>query len=125
MSYRVLIFGSRDWTDQFPIWCVLNGYWADQVGITVVNGRGRGADRIAWEWAGLNGVDREPYPADWNRYGRAAGSRRNQQMADSKPDVAWGFVTKPLAESAGSADMAGRLEVARIPFYIVRGRGTP
>lgn len=120
---RVLIFGSRDWTDQFPIWCVLNGYRSDDLPMTLVNGRGRGADAIAWEWAKLNSVDRDPYPAEWTKLGRAAGPIRNQRMVDEgKPEVAWGFVTRPLPASRGSFDMAQRLWAANIETYIVGGR---
>lgn len=32
-------------------------------------------------WAVSNGKEIERYPAEWNRYGRSAGYRRNEQMA--------------------------------------------
>jgi hypothetical protein len=137
---RVLIFGSRDWADQFPIWCVLNGYASDGFGVAVIEGEGDGADKIAKEWATLNGQPLNPYPADWagpcdpdicqprhrrprrsgGTYCPAAGPRRNQrQLDEGKPDVGWGFVTKRLELSTGSFDMATRLWKAQIPCYIV------
>lgn len=122
MSYRVLIFGSRDWTDEFPIWCVLNGYQSDQVGIIVIQGGAPGADTLAKRWANLNREPCETLDADWTRHGKAAGPIRNQrQVEEGKPEVAWGFVTKPLPQSRGSADMARRLRDAGIPCYIVTG----
>lgn len=120
MSCRVLIFGSRDWQDAEAIYTVLNGYRADDLGVTVIQGGGRGADSIAKRWAQINAEEYLTFPADWDRYGRAAGPLRNQQqLKEGKPELAWGFLTKPLAESKGSADMAHRLAAARVPCYIV------
>lgn len=33
------------------------------------------------------GIEQRPYPADWKRYGRSAGHKRNAQMLDENPDV--------------------------------------
>jgi hypothetical protein len=117
---RVLVCGSRDWDDQFAIWCVLNGYAADGFGVTVINGGALGADRIARKWATLNGHPCETYKANWTVHGKAAGPLRNALMlADGKPDIAWCFVTKPLEKSRGSFDMVKRLKAAGIPTYVV------
>lgn len=121
-GYRVLIFGSRDWTDEFPIWCVLNGYAHDGFPVTVLHGGARGADRIAAKWAKLNAQPCEAYLADWRLYGRpAAAFIRNQQMADARPDVAWGFKTgfDWTLEHGGSEDMARRLKAAFVPTVVV------
>jgi hypothetical protein len=122
---RVLIFGSRDWQDAEAIYTVLNGYRADDLGVTVIQGGGRGADSIAKRWAKINAEEYLTFSSDRDRYGRAAGPLRNQrQLQEGKPEVAWGFVIKPLAESRDSADMARRLKAAGIPCYLVtRGVG--
>jgi|SRR6266536_346003 len=118
--YRVLICGSRDWTDKYAISCVLNGYRSDEIGITVINGGARGADSIAKWWADVNQEPRETYPADWKQHGKAAGLIRNQRMLEEgKPDVVWAFVTKPLEESRGTHDMVRRAKAAGIPVYVV------
>lgn len=47
----------------------------------------------------------ESYPADWKRYGRAAGPIRNRQMLEEgKPDLIIAFHSN-LAESRGTANM--------------------
>jgi hypothetical protein len=114
------VCGSRDWVDQYPVYCVLNGYCSDGFGVTVINGGARGADAIAGHWASLNGEPGETYPADWRQHGKAAGPIRNQQMlTEGKPEVVWAFVTKPLEESRGTADMVRRARAAGIPTYVV------
>jgi hypothetical protein len=119
---RVLVCGSRDWNDEFAIWCVLNGYASDDLGVTVINGGALGADSIARKWAALNEQPCETYPADWSREGKAAGPIRNSRMLiDGKPEVVWAFITKDLEQSRGTADMVRRARLAGVPTYVVRG----
>lgn len=130
---RVLVCGSRDWTDEEAIFTVLNGYLSDDMPMTVINGGARGADTVAWKWATYHLddwsessppeklVDLRVYRAQWREHGKAAGPIRNQQMlTEGKPDVAWCFVNKPLEESRGTADMVRRARAAGIPIYVVQ-----
>lgn len=48
----------------------------------VVSGCARGADAGGEAWAKQRGVPVKYFPADWDKYGRSAGPRRNQQMAE-------------------------------------------
>jgi YspA, cpYpsA-related SLOG family len=124
---RVLVCGSRTFSDQEVIMTVLDGILEQSdvlMGhpMTVIEGGASGADEFAGDWAeyevGL--VFHERYPADWQRDGRAAGPIRNQRMLDvGKPDVVWAFVDRPLAESQGTADMVRRARKAGIPTYVV------
>lgn len=41
-----------------------------------------GADLLGKKWAILNGVPIKNFPADWDKYGKAAGPIRNAQMAE-------------------------------------------
>jgi hypothetical protein len=129
---RVLVCGSRDWTDEQAIFTVLNGYLSHDMPMTVIEGGARGADSIAERWALIHQdtqsmssppeklVELCVYPAQWEKYGRTAGPRRNMHMlADGKPDVVWAFVNKPLHESRGTADMVRRTRKAGIPTYVV------
>ena len=49
----------------------------------ILSGRCRGPDQVGELWAKQNNVQVEYYPADWNKYGKAAGPIRNRQMAQS------------------------------------------
>jgi hypothetical protein len=118
---RVLVCGSRDWTDQGPIYAVLDGYDHDplEFGVTVINGGAPGADSIAKRWAELNKVPCITCMADWKGQGKAAGPIRNGKMLGLHPDVVWAFVTKPLDESRGTADMVRRARAVGTPTYVV------
>lgn len=50
-------------------------------GVTVVSGMAPGADTLACEFAARNGFDLLEMPANWKRYGRGAGYKRNVEMA--------------------------------------------
>lgn len=47
----------------------------------VVSGTARGVDQLGEHWAQRQRIPVKPFPADWDRHGRAAGYVRNQQMA--------------------------------------------
>lgn len=48
----------------------------------IISGGARGADTLADKWSALHGINMEVYPAEWERYGKAAGPIRNQLMLD-------------------------------------------
>jgi hypothetical protein len=49
--------------------------------VTIISGGARGADKLGEQYANMNLLDLEIYPAKWDKYGRSAGYRRNEQMA--------------------------------------------
>src|ERR1700753_68523 len=58
----------------------------------LVHGAASGADTLAEMWAIARSTPYWPFPADWNRYGRAAGPMRNTAMlAEAKPTWAVAF----------------------------------
>lgn len=46
----------------------------------LIHGAARGADSLAEEWAKVRGIETEAFPAEWERYGKAAGYLRNKAM---------------------------------------------
>jgi hypothetical protein len=119
MSERVLIFGSRDWTDWKAIEREVRRL---RPGTVVIHGDARGADKMAGHVARTEGFSVVPYPAKWTEFGKAAGPIRNQEMLDEgKPDRALCFHPDldTQAPGSGSADMARRLEAAGIPYEVI------
>jgi len=47
----------------------------------VVSGKCSGADAYGERWAKFHGIHVEPFPADWDNLGDAAGPVRNEEMA--------------------------------------------
>ena len=114
---RILITGSRDWTDRGMIRRALCRAGHDAgvhpQEVTVVHGGcPTGADKIADEVAREFGCRVEKVEADWKAHGKAAGPLRNQEMVDRGADKCLGF---PLGESRGTRDCMRRAAEAGIP----------
>jgi hypothetical protein len=92
VSRRVLITGSRTWTDLPTIRGALREVWGDGTAVLVSGACPHGADCLAeqvWrQWGGH--VQR--HLADWARYGRSAGFRRNTEMVTTAAEVCLAFI---------------------------------
>lgn len=85
MTVRVVIAGCRDYNNyeearEYIDLCISNIRKENQ--IIIVSGGAKGADALGERYAGDNGFEIERYPADWDKYGRGAGPRRNKKMAE-------------------------------------------
>lgn len=99
---KVLVTGSREWTNWAAIYTALATL---PPGSTVVHGHcPRGADHIADILARAIGHSVVRIPADWNRYGRAAGPIRNRLMLTLHPDIEH-VLAFPVPQSRGTVDM--------------------
>ncbi|MBF6540764.1 DUF2493 domain-containing protein [Nocardia farcinica] len=127
---RLLVTGSRNWTDRQIIRDALARAWRDlQPGpIVLVHGAARGADTIASDiWTG-GGLPDEPHPAKWDQacgptcthrrqrdsrvYHTCAGGIRNQLMVDLGADLVLGF---PIGAGwSGTKDCLARARAAGI-----------
>jgi hypothetical protein len=119
---RLLVCGSRTWTDQARLWQVLDQVVTEHGDgqVVLIEGDARGADRLAGQLARERGWRLERYPADWTRQGKAAGFRRNTRMLQQgRPDLVVAFTVGPLAESRGTADMVRRAQEAGVPVHLV------
>ncbi len=80
--------------------------------LIIVHGGARGADQFADDAARGWGWIPEAHPADWARYDRSAGYRRNAAMVALGADVCLAFI---LDESRGASHTATLAEAAGIP----------
>jgi hypothetical protein len=116
--FRLLVTGSRTWGDPATIEQVLAVILARHPeGVLLVHGGcPRGADAIAVAYAARTpGYQIEAHPADWHRYGRAAGHRRNAEMIKLGADGCVAFIR---AASPGSTDTVRLAEAAGIPIWL-------
>lgn len=51
--------------------------------IVILSGHCSGVDSMAELYAKQNNITLEIYPADWHKFGKSAGPRRNKQMVDN------------------------------------------
>ena len=82
---RIIIAGSRNYTDEADFFARMNTIvsknpWLQET-TEVVSGTARGVDQLGERWAELYGISITKFPADWSKYGRSAGFRRNAEMA--------------------------------------------
>ena len=79
---KVIIAGGRNFLnyDFLKLKCdvVLSG----RPIVEIVSGTANGADRLGERYAKEKGHQVTQFPAQWNKYGKSAGYKRNQQMAD-------------------------------------------
>jgi hypothetical protein len=121
-TFRVLITGSRSWSDEQAIREALASVIALQgpENVTVVHGAASCgadaiADRVATSWGG--GLMVERHPADWQRHGRSAGFRRNAEMVALGADVCLAFVlpcTDPKCRKSEPHGSHGASHTARL-----------
>ena len=87
---RLLVCGSRNWTDEDKITRVLSNWWVNH-DVTFIHGDAPGADRIAAKVARSFGWEVRAFPADWQTHGKRAGILRNLRMLDERPDLVVAF----------------------------------
>ena len=119
MIKRIVVAGSRDYTDyaqakEFIDLCICD--IREKYTLVFVSGGCRGADLLGERYANENGFDIEHYPAQWEKYGRSAGPKRNRQMAQVCDYVIcfWDGVSK------GTKTMIGYAKEYQKPVRIKR-----
>lgn len=114
---RILVTGSRDWEDEMTVCLALWTSYCDlkeHGEVILVSGNcPTGADSIAERFWEANGMTVERHPADWHKFGKFAGPRRNKEMVDLGADVCLAF---PLGESRGTRGCMKLAKDAGIPI---------
>jgi len=108
---RVLVTGSREWTDRSRMQFEIEKLNAEHENIEMCHGSARGADWMSVEIAAPLGWKIWPFPvtsAEWASIGKRAGRLRNERMLrEFKPELVLAF---PLPQSRGTVHM---MEIAR------------
>ena len=107
--HQLIIAGSRDITDVELIRGIMNQAWKDLGPYEVISGDARGVDITSARIAMNAGITVHHYPADWDKYGKSAGYRRNEYMAKDATHVLaiWDGVSKGTGHMIDIADKAG------------------
>src|SRR4051794_30189724 len=113
---RMLVTGSRSWTDWCTLMWALSLVWEPDA-VLICGACPRGADDLAARWWRYWGGRVEAWPAEWERYGRSAGVRRNAAMVAAGPDVCVAFVDHG---SRGAMDTVARARAAGVPTFVWR-----
>ncbi len=100
---KVIVCGSRRWTDSRTIWRVLERLADHHPEVEIIHGAARGADTIAGEVGVALGFKVTAVPAQWEKFGKAAGPMRNKEMLGMAPDLVYAFRCR--GESNGTDNM--------------------
>ncbi|GGK48250.1 MULTISPECIES: DUF2493 domain-containing protein [Flavobacteriaceae] len=80
---KIIIAGSRTFTDYKKLHEICDNILQDQTDVEIVTGAYyKGADLLGEQYATEKGFRLTKFPADWKSFGRAAGPKRNEQMAN-------------------------------------------
>lgn len=101
---KILVCGGRDFDDYLFLTKGLD-YIAGYSPIThIVTGGASGADALAERYGKEKNIPVSVHKAEWHKYGKAAGPKRNQRMLDEeKPDYVVAF-----PGGRGTTDMVRR-----------------
>lgn len=84
-NFKVIIAGSRGFSNYKLLKEKCNEYLREkrkEYNIIIISGGARGADTLGEKYAQEEGFSLEVFPANWNKFGKSAGFRRNEQMAE-------------------------------------------
>lgn len=117
---RVLVCGSRHFKDPVLMDKVLSKVFDETC--VLIQGMAKGADLLAFKWLYTKYPDlwqhmNDAYPANWKKYGKAAGPIRNKQMLEEgKPDLVIAFLAP---DSRGTANMISQAETMGVPVEVI------
>lgn len=117
MKKRVVIAGSRNFNN-YEMFANIVGEFLkpiyEEYEMIIVSGHCSGTDLMGERYAKENGFEVEIYPAEWKKYGRSAGPKRNKQMVD----VADFAIAFPSVNGKGTHSMIKYAKQKGIPIKI-------
>lgn len=109
---KVIVAGGRDFDDYEQL-CVALAEKLNKTDI-IISGGAKGADTLAEKYAKEFGHEFELFPAEWKKFGNAAGPIRNLEMAEEgdKLIVFWN------GTSSGTKNMIKIATKKNIPMFV-------
>lgn len=108
---RILVTGSRDWDQRLRLYNVLNEMCDEAFSVIVHGACPTGADQMADDWANAQpDITVERHPAQWGKFGKGAGFKRNAEMVNLGADLCLAFIkdgSKGATHTANLAERAG------------------
>ncbi len=95
----VAIAGGKDIADPAAVIARLDKAREKYADMVLVHGGGPGVEKIAASWAERNGIDQVVCKPDWDRHGRAAPFRRNDELLNLLPKGVIAFPGSGITEN--------------------------
>lgn len=108
---RVLVCGGRHYDNYGVLATLLSALQVVREPFTVlIHGNAQGVDMMADTYARRHNIPVLEFNADWKRFGKSAGPRRNKRMlVEGKPDLVVAFPGRK-----GTANMVGQARAAGV-----------
>lgn len=115
----VVVAGPRDYNNKGFIFDYLDGLLSmikvkTNKDVQIIEGGAKGVDFLAKQYAKAHNLSTIQVTADWARYGKSAGPRRNARMADL-----CGWCVVFYSGSAGSKSMITEAVKRGVPTYVI------
>lgn len=84
-NFKVVIAGSRGFSNYKLLKESCDNALREkkkEYNVIIVSGNAKGADKAGEKYANDENLGLEIYPADWKKFGKSAGFRRNEKMAE-------------------------------------------
>ena len=126
MKQRIIIAGSRNFNDYPYLEYVVDRYFSkfvtDKQDVQIISGTAKGADSLGELYAEKHGIGVIRCPANWDKYGRAAGYRRNEEMAILSMSDGYTGVLLAFWDglSRGTKHMIDLAEKHNVKVYIIK-----
>ena len=117
-EYRLVVAGCRDYNDYSVASVEIEKHIKkcdENCSVIIVSGCAEGADKLGERYATEHHLNIERYPAEWEKYGKYAGPKRNAQMAK----VADGVLVFWDGKSRGTKNMIENAKKANKPYVII------
>lgn len=114
---KLAIVGGRDFDGYEKLEDVMNFFRVEdfqEVGV-IISGGAKGADSLGERYAENWQIPIKRFLPDWNKFGRSAGFRRNQQIVDAC-DMVLAFWD---GKSRGTKDTIDKARIAKKPTFII------
>lgn len=118
---RVIIAGGRDFHDYRRLRAFMNCLLKPiSEPVEIISGGANGADSLGERYAKEYGYTLKRFPADWNKYGKAAGPIRNREMALYAAEETGVLVAFWDGASRGTQNMIARAEECGLKVFVPR-----
>lgn len=121
---RVIIAGGRNFKDKALLYTKCEQALRGRTVEYVLCGMAPGADKLGHNFAIDHGYKVKEMPADWNRYGKAAGPIRNGEMARDAGSTGI-LIAFWDGKSRGTRDMIFQALDAGLEVFIIRFNPAP
>ena len=117
-DFKLVVAGTRYFSNYALVASKLDAYLADKLdkyNVTIICGDAQGADAMGLAYASNHGLKVEHFPAEWGKFGSAAGPIRNKKMAQNADAV----IVFWDGKSPGTKNMIKNAKAEGLPCTII------